>query len=173
MNSKFLLTTALTAFIALAARAQGGGGGGGSGGSGGSGTGTGTGQGSTGVGQGQGTSQTTPGQPGTVTPGQPGTVTPGQGGVNTPGTAVTPGQGGQTQVTPPPVQNQIAPNVGRNTGQFTGTNAFGMNRNNLNTNAFGVTTNQFLGGTNLAPTGRGNNRILGTNSPGATPTVPH
>ena len=166
MNSKFLLTTALTAFIALAAHAQGGGGGGsgGSGSSGGSG-GSGTGQGSTGVGQGQGTSQTTPGQPGTVTPGQ--------GGVNTPGTAVTPGQGGQPQVTPPPVQNQIAPNAGRNTGQFTGTN-FGMNRNNLNTNAFGVTTNQFLGGgTNLAPTGRGNTGVYGTNiNPGATPTVP-
>jgi hypothetical protein len=162
MNSKFLLTTALTAFIALAAHAQSGGGGsGGSGGSSGSGSGTGT-------GQGQGTSQTTPGQPGTVTPGQ--------GGVNTPGTAVTPGQGGQTQVTPPPVQNQIAPNVGRNTGQFagtntgqfTGTNAFRMNRNNLNTNGFGVTTNQFLGGTNMAPTGRGNNRVLGTNSSSGT-----
>jgi len=156
MNSKFLLTTSLTAFMALAAHAQSGGGGG-SGGS--SGSGTGTGQGSTGVGQGQGqgTTQTTP-NPGTIPPGQ-------SGGVNTPGTAVTPGPGGQTQVTPPPVQNQIAPNVGASTNQFNAsTNGLGVNQRNLNTNAFGVTTNQFLRGTNMTPTGRRNNSVFGTNS---------
>jgi hypothetical protein len=161
MNKKFLLTTALAVFAVLAAYAQSGGG------SGSGGSGSGTGQGSTGVGQGQGTSQTTPGNPGTVAPGQ-------SGGVNTPGTAVTPGPGGQTQVTPPPVQNQIAPNLGANTNQFnTGTNGMGVNRRNLNTNAFGVTTNQFLGRTNMSPTGSGTNRVFGTNSsPRAIPTPP-
>jgi hypothetical protein len=160
MMNKFSLTTAFAfaVFVALAAHAQTGGGS--------SGTGTGSGQGSTGVGQGQGTTQTTP-NPGTIPPGQ-------SGGVNTPGTAVTPGQGGQTQVMPPPVQNQIAPNLGANTNQFSvRTNGLGVNQRDLNTNAFGVTTNQFLRGTNMMPTGRANSRVFGTNAnSGAIPTPP-
>ena len=55
---------------------------------------------------------------------------------------MTPGPGGQTQVTPPPIQNQVTPNLGVNGNQFNaGTNGFGANRNS---NSFGLNTNQFL-----------------------------
>lgn len=146
MNHKLLFTTALAAFIALTAHAQSGGSGSG---------GSGTGQGSTGVGQ--GTSQTT--------------ITPGQSGINTPGTSITPGPGGQTQVTPPPIQNQVTPSINVNGNQLPiRSNRFGNNRG-FNTNLFGASTNRFLG-TNLPPTGTRSGIILSTNQSERSPGIP-
>jgi len=68
---------------------------------------------------------------------------------------------------PPGLQGRT--NTFASTNQFGGTNQFGTSPN-LTTNSFGVITNQYLGGTNISPTGRTNSSSIYSTNRNQFPT---